>query len=879
MQQKCSPLLGSEQDISQVQTPPATTKETDEARCTSNNSLQSSVVELEIVGSKCNIIPAPLIPKEKGPGMLSSKDASRKGKSQATSRTPRSNKLQKQNPETLTKTKRLRQVKADHISKEKLPARGASESSDVKTTLKKSSSNLKSPSGSTTAQKKTERSSTMPSVTRSSGNLKQPQVSSTSRVQPTTTGDKLLQPNVRPPSKDKKQSLSEPKLKTSPSRKTSTASVALKDSKGRLVSRSNSSSRAESAQKKTDLTQKHSSATSVTPGRKSSNRSTASVALKDSNGSLLSRSNSSSLGESAQKKTDLTQKHSSTTSATPGRKSSNSSTASVTLKDSKGSLVRRSNSSSRAESAQKKPDLTQKHSSTTSVTLRRKASSSSTASVALKDSKGSLVSRSNSSSRAESAQNKPDLTQKHSSTTSVTLRRKASSSSTASVSLKESKGSLVSRSNSSSRAESAQKKTQLTPKHSSTTSASDNKKDSKERLDSKKTRSSTKEQMPHTSGHSRKSSPDGKSGDDIFTSDIKEEKPNCDEQTMQASGEGDNGKRPSLPQSDTDPKTEKKTCQVKEESQQSPVEPSRGKSTSRYKRSDSKSGRSSRSSENSPLNHFEVIESSNTLTFATPSYPEQRPRSCRNSTTSINKMEALNLQKETVSDLSTAISSSCDTEVSSQTSESRIKTVSSDPCCGDVKGCSQTSIQTSEEGRKSRSPKSRSRNDTEIPVQTSDEERKSRSPKSRSRTDVKIPLQTGSNKEGKSPPPKSRSRTEAEFPIKSPSPRASPNTLQSRDEARESPSHKSGSKTDVEAAIPKTNKTRKSSSAKGRSRSKTEAPMQTAEGRRYSASPKARPKSADFVVWSTSCSQTSVKRKKSASLVVKLSAGSIDASN
>ena len=275
---------GSEQDVSQVQTPPATAKETDEARCTSNNSLQCSVVELEIVGSKCNIIPAPSTPNEKRSEMSSRKGASHKGKSKAAP----SNALQKQNLETLTKTKKLRQVKADHISKEKLPARGASESSVAKKTMKKSSSNLKSPSGSATAQKKTERSSSMPSVTCSSGNLKQPKVSSTSRVQPTTTGDKLLQRNVRPPSKDKKQSLSEPKLKTSPSRKTSTASVALKDSKGSLVSWSNSSSRAESAQKKTDLTQKHSSTTSVTPGRKSSKSSTTSVALKDSKGSLVS---------------------------------------------------------------------------------------------------------------------------------------------------------------------------------------------------------------------------------------------------------------------------------------------------------------------------------------------------------------------------------------------------------------------------------------------------------------------------------------------------------------------------------------------------------------------------------------------------------------
>ena len=335
---------------------------------------------------------------------------------------------------------------------------------------------------------------------------------------------------------------------------------------------------------------------------------------------------------------------------------------------------------------------------------------------------------------------------------------------------------------------------------------------------------------------------------------MKEENPNCDEQTMQVSGDGDNGKRPSLTQPDTEPQTEKQTYHVKEESQQSPVEPSRGKSTSPYKRSDSKSGRSSASS---PLNHFEVIESSNTLTFATPSYPEQRPKSSRSSTTSINSMKVLNLQKETVSNLSAVISSSCDVEVSSQTSESRIKLpVSPDPGCCDVKGSSQTSIQTS------------------------DAERNSRSPKSRSRTDVKIPLQTGSNKEGKSPPPtKSRSRTDAEIPIKSPSPRVSPNTLQSRDEARKSPSHKSRSKTDVETAIPKTNKTRKSSSAKERSRSKTEAPMQTAERRRNSASPKTRPKSADVDVLSTSCSQTSVKRKTSASLVVKLSTRSIDASN
>ena len=352
------------------------------------------------------------------------------------------------------------------------------------------------------------------------------------------------------------------------------------------------------------------------------------------------------------------------------------------------------------------------------------------------------------------------------------------------VSHKDSNGSLVSQSNSSSRVESAQKKAELTPKHSSTSAAgSENEKgSSKARVDAKKTRSSssTKEQMLQTSGRARKTSPGGKAGEKNISSHTKEEKPEYDTQTVQVSGYDGKDKRLTHP--------EKQPCYVKEASQRLPDKPSRETSTTPCKQSVNESGRRSQSSTSS-LNQFEVIESSNTLTFATPAYPEQRPRS--NSNTSLNRMEVLNihLEKDTTKD----------------SSKNPVKPVSPAQVSGDLKDSVQTSIRASDEERKSRSPKSRFRRDVKIPVQKSDGNNL-RSSKEQSRTDVEVHINK-SEKARKFPTHKSRSKTNSEIPMKT------------CDEPEKSPSPRPRSSTKQAA--------RKSTSAKGKSRSEEAPPKQT----------------------------------------------------
>ncbi|XP_078352450.1 uncharacterized protein LOC144637192 [Oculina patagonica] len=249
----------SEQVVSHIQTPTDGARESsDSLQNSSNSSLRNSVPELEIVGSKCNIILTPSSSKEEVK-KSSIKGRSQLGKSPTASRSP-ATVQQKQRTETFRKTKSSRLVQ-EQPSKEKELKRGRSDSSVVEKALNHSSSNYKQSSNTAATQKKKrEQSSSGPSTNRSSSNLKRPQVPTALRVQ-NKTADKRLRTNTRSVAaaeKDNISSSSETRLYTTSGRKTSNmASVTLKDPK-RSLKKLSSSPRLANARTTSDLTSNNS---------------------------------------------------------------------------------------------------------------------------------------------------------------------------------------------------------------------------------------------------------------------------------------------------------------------------------------------------------------------------------------------------------------------------------------------------------------------------------------------------------------------------------------------------------------------------------------------------------------------------------------------
>lgn len=273
-------LTESDESVAHIQTPTDGRREKSGFRTGSNSSLQNSVPELEIVGSKCKIIPSPSSSKEE----VKKSSVSRTSQTHKSPNASRSSStvIQKHGSETLRKTKDspnvrerpskgkqpkrgisdssvVENVKNKNSSifkpsnvrerpskeaKEKRPKRGTSDSSVVENVKNKRPSDVKQSSSTVAALTKREQKSSGTSTERLSSTFKLPQRSTAFRI-PNSKDDKHLQSKTR--------SLAAQEHKSSPE-------IRLQTTLGRKSSNTASSSSARSARAKaaSDVTPKNS---------------------------------------------------------------------------------------------------------------------------------------------------------------------------------------------------------------------------------------------------------------------------------------------------------------------------------------------------------------------------------------------------------------------------------------------------------------------------------------------------------------------------------------------------------------------------------------------------------------------------------------------